>query len=365
MNIVVTGLRGFPNIQGGIETHCEELYPRLAKLNCSITVVRRKCFIHEYPNCTLYKGVKFKDINTPKFTGVEAALHTIKSVIYAYKVKADIIHIHAIGPSIAIPLAKLLGLKIVVTHHGPDYNRQKWNFPAKAVLKLGEFFAAKMANEIIVISTVIQDLLSDKYQRSKHVNLIYNGVNIPNIQTSSNYIEQLRLKPGKYILAVGRFVMEKRFDMLINAYIKLNATGYKLVIVGDADYESSYSYSLKQLAKENHIVLTGILKGNRLEELYSHAALFVLPSTHEGLPITLLEAMSFQRKVLTSNIPANKALQLPNECYFIVDDTDDLIKKMHITLNNGYTSREYDLSLYNWDYIAEQVYKVYEKMIKK
>ncbi|MDL2256305.1 glycosyltransferase family 4 protein [Parabacteroides sp. OttesenSCG-928-G06] len=360
MNIVVTGLRGFPNIQGGIETHCEELYPRLTKLGCRITVVRRKNFVKENPVLTNYKGVSFKDINAPRITGLEAALHTLYAVWYAYRSKADIIHIHAIGPAITVPFARLLGLKVVVTHHGPDYDREKWGFFAKNILKLGEYFAAKQAHQIIAISTVITDILKKKYKRTKGVHLIYNGVTTPSKPSSTAYLEKLGIQPNRYILAVGRFVEEKRFDKLIDAYIKLNRPDYQLVIAGDSDYESSYSTYLKNYAFENDVVLTGIVKGEKLAELYTHAALFVLPSSHEGLPITLLEAMSYNRKVLASDIPANLAVRLDETSYFNLNSITDMKEKMAGLLALPETDKEYDLSLYDWDNIAKKTEEIYK-----
>ncbi|MDH6313527.1 glycosyltransferase involved in cell wall biosynthesis [Parabacteroides sp. PFB2-10] len=361
MNIVVTGLRGFPNIQGGIETHCEELYPRLAGGECHVTVVRRKNFVKEDPPYTNYKGVHFKDINAPRITGLEAALHTMYAVWYAYRSKADIVHIHAIGPAITVPFARLLGLKVVVTHHGPDYDREKWGFFAKSILKLGEYFAAKQAHQIIAISTVITDLLKKKYKRTKGVHLIYNGVTTLPKPSSTDFLQHLGIKPNQYILAVGRFVEEKRFDWLIEAYIKLNNPNYQLVIAGDADYESSYSTYLKNFAYENDVILTGIVKGEKLAELYAHAALFVLPSSHEGLPITLLEAMSYKRKVLASDIPANLAVRLEESSYFTLNSTKDMKEKMAGLLARPETEQAYDLSLYDWDNIAVQTHDVYKE----
>lgn len=359
LKVVVTGLRGFPDMQGGVETHCEELYPRLARLGCDVTVVRRKGFVHESPVLTEYRGVKFKDIKSPKITGLEAAVHTFSSILYAARCKADIIHIHAIGPAICVPIAKLLGLKVVVTHHGPDYDREKWGFFARAIIRMGEYFTAKCADRIIAISTVITGILEKKYKRTKNVNLIYNGVNIPAPSSSTDYIESIGLKPDKYILAVGRFVEEKRFDKLIEAFVKANCTGYDLVLAGDSDYETSYSYYLKQFAEENQVILTGIIKGEKLKQLYGNAALFVLPSSHEGLPITLLEAMSYRRKVLASNIPANLAVGLPADCYFELGNLSGFIGKLNQRLNEKDRTADYDLSAYDWDNIAARVLAVY------
>lgn len=359
MKIVVVGLRGFPNIQGGIETHCEELYPRIAQLGHEIIVVRRKNFVKENLPYQQYKGVTFKDISSPSISGFEAAIHTALGILYAKKIHADIIHVHAIGPSIMIPLAKLFGIKIVMTHHGPDYNRERWGLFAKIILKTGEYFAARQADDIIAISTVITDILEKKYKRTKNVHLIYNGVTIHPRTDSTSYISSLNLQSGKYILAVGRFVQEKRFDKLIDAYLALNNTKYKLVIAGDADNETDYSKTLKEYAIKNNIILTGMIKGSKLQELYSNARLFVLPSSHEGLPITLLEAMSYNIDVLISNIPSNIAVNLPANKYFSIYDPEDLKEKINNILSAPQTETHYNLEEYNWDYIAKQTFSIY------
>jgi glycosyltransferase involved in cell wall biosynthesis len=361
MKIVVCGTRGFPNVQGGIETHCEELYPRVALQGQDITVVRRSGYVSD--NLSSYRGVTFKDIRVPKISGVESALHTLISAFYARKVRADILHIHGIGPAIVVPIAKLLGLKVVVTHHGPDYEREKWGHFARFVLRMGEYFTAKFADEIIVISSCIADILGKKYDRTQHVRLIYNGVNLPDQTSFSDcrYLEKLGLTPGKYVLAVGRFVKEKNFGNLIDAFQQLEEAGsYRLVIAGDSDIETAYSRNLKFKAKEKKVVLTGMIKGKELGELYSHAALFVLPSSHEGLPITLLEAMSYNRKVVVSRIPANLAVKLDADSYFQWDDRSDLTKKISAQLKKENVERTYDLSLYNWDTIALDTIRVYE-----
>lgn len=350
-------------MQGGVETHCEELFPRIVRRGHEVIVVRRSCFVEENPPMKGYRGVTFTDLNTPRISGLEAALHTLRALFYAKSVGADILHIHAIGPSIVVPIAKLLGLKVVVTHHGPDYDRKKWGTFAKAILKMGERFAAKMADDVIVISTVIQEILKQKYNRVKRVHLIYNGVNIPERALSTDYLQQIGVEPGRYVLAVGRFVEEKNFHQLIAAFAHpAIPAGYRLVIAGDADFESDYSRTLKQQAKEANVVLTGMIKGQKLVELYSHAALFVLPSSHEGLPITLLEAMSYGRKVLVSDIPANLAVQLNDDNYFHLHDLNDLSAKIALSLSDANSDCSYTLSAYDWETIAKQTIVVYQSM---
>lgn len=363
--IVVTGTRGIPNIMGGVETHCENLYPYIVQAGYDVTVVRRSCYLQAQQKTREYKGIHLKDIYAPRKKSLEAIIHTFLAVLYAKKAKADILHIHAIGPSLLVPFAKMLGLKVVVTHHGADYDRQKWNKAAKYMLRKGEKYAAKHADKLIVISLKIKKDIAEKYGRTDTV-LIYNGVPEAIRRTTTEYITSKGLAPYKYILAVGRFVEEKGFDYLIDAYSELHPEGYKLVIAGDSDHPTEYSIQLKEKAKEKGIVLTGFVKGKPLEELVTHARLFVLPSYHEGLPISLLEAMSYGKDVLVSDIEANRLPELEETDIFKTGSTSSLKQSIEKKLQGGQNkNREYAMYKYNWQNIAAQTTDVYKTILKK
>jgi glycosyltransferase involved in cell wall biosynthesis len=175
----------------------------------------------------------------------------------------------------------------------------------------------------------------------------------------------LGIKSRKYILALGRFVPEKNFHALIKAFSTLDQSTFKLVIAGDADIEDEYSRRLKSLARDNHVILTGFIKGFRLQTLLSHAGLFVIPSSHEGLPISLLEAMSYGLPVIASDIPANKELELPPSCYFHYDD--NIVTRLSAALKTKIKDMSvpaYDLTPYDWDHIAGQTADVYRLCTK-
>lgn len=363
MKILVTGTRGIPNILGGVETHCEALYPRLVKNGVTTTVARRSAYVSEDNKITEYKGIKLADIHSPQKKSIEAIIHTFLSVIYARRKGSKMIHVHAIGPALVIPFARLLGLKVVMTHHGPDYDRQKWGKVAKASLKMGEWCAAKFANEIIVISNTINTLLKEKYKRND-AHLIHNGVIIPSPAKNNDYIKSLNLESKKYMIAVGRFVPEKGLHDFLEAVPNIN-TDYKVVFVGDADHASTYSEEIKQKAKEKGVVLTGFIKDEELHQIFSFAALFVMPSYHEGLPIALLEALSYNLKTVVSNIPANMEVGLNNENYFETGNTSELAEKINQQLASTKIN-QYETLLkekYNWDTIAEQTLEVYKKLM--
>lgn len=349
---------------GGVETHCENLYPYIVKAGYDVTVVRRSCHIREAEPIKEYKGIRLKDIYAPRKKSAEAIMHTFLAVLYAKRAKADILHIHAIGPSLMLPLARVAGLRTVVTHHGADYDRKKWNRIARYMLRKGEKFAARYADRLIVISQGIKNDMAVKYGRDE-TTLIYNGVPEARIRKTTNYIAANGLVPGKYILAVGRFVEEKGFDDLIDAFALLKPEGYRLVIAGDADHDTDYSVRLKRKALGQGVVLTGFIKGEPLEELLTHARLFVLPSYHEGLPISLLEAMSYGRDVLVSDIEANRLPELEPSDMFETGSVESLKNAMGRKLRNGNgEDRKYDMGKYDWANIAVQTAGVYESILK-
>lgn len=361
MKIVVTGTRGIPNIMGGVETHCEELFPRIAKRGFDVTVIRRTDYVKD--DLKEWKGVKLVNIDSPKKKSFEAIIHTFRAINEAKRLKADIIHIHAIGPALLVPYAKMLGMKVVFTHHGPDYDRDKWGFAAKTMLKLGERMGCMFADEVIVISDVIRNLIKRKYNRTSHVHLIYNGVSQPEICDYPEYFNELGIEKGKYILGMCRFVPEKNLHHLVEAFTKVKSRNevedIKLVLAGDTDFEDDYSRSLREMARKNGVVLTGFIKGKKLHSLLTNCLCYCLPSSHEGLPIALLEAMSYGVKVIVSDIPANKEVGLPESDYFPVGNVDALTEKLKTVVNQPLQHIDYDMKKYDWEKIADKVRDVY------
>lgn len=360
VRIFVTGTRGIPDILGGVETHSENLYPILADKGVDVTLARRIGYVTSDNKRTEYQGVTLIDLYSPGGKSFEAIVHTLLAVLCAKRQGFRLIHIHAIGPSIVIPFARLLGLRVVMTHHGPDYERQKWGPAAKLLLKFGEWCAAKFANEVIVISSTIKTLLREKYGRD-YTHLIHNGVVIPDLADGEDYIRFLGLEPKKYLIAVARFVPEKGLHDLLDVAGQIHSD-YKVVLVGDADHETVYSRQLKKEAIEKGVVLTGFIKGERLSQIFSHAALFVMPSYHEGLPIALLEAMSYGLNVVVSNIAANLEVHLSEANYFEVGNGEHLVERINHQLEAGQISVDYSERLkeqYDWARIADQTLSVY------
>ncbi len=365
MKIFVTGTRGIPDIPGGVERHCQELYPRIVSMGHRVVLATRSPYVKQKRE--EYLGVRLAHLYAPRIKSLEAIVHTLLCIIKARLESPDILHIHAIGPSLMTPLARMMGLKVVVTNHGPDYERQKWGGLAKKILKAGEWAGARWADELIVISEGIKESVKQKYRRESW--LVPNGVTVQEKESGVDFLEKMGVKPGRYILAVARLVPEKGLHDLLAAFEGMD-TDLRLVIAGDADHETDYSRRLKsQAAKDKRVVMTGYLTGNPLKQVFAHARLFVMPSYHEGHPIALLEAMSFGRLVLVSDIPANMEIGLAQEQYFECGNVEDLRRAMVKLLKRdldqddrrqiiGFVRERYD-----WDKIAARTLEVYSRAV--
>ena len=372
MKIVVIGTRGFPDVQGGVETHCKQLYPRLVTRGCEVIVFTRKPYVQGATG--VYRGVRLIPLGCPRNKYLEAVLHSLAGVFQARRFAPDALHVHALGPSLIVPLARLLGMKVVITHHGPDYQRKKWGLLAKCALRLGEFFGCTFSHQVICISEPIAAELKRRYARTPVV--IPNGVEIPQRLTSQAALQTYGLEPGRYVLAVGRLVPEKGFHDLIEAFVQLQrqggreVRGWTLVIVGCADHEDAYSQRLThQAATSPNVTLTGFLTGRPLQELYSHAGLFVLPSYYEGLPHVLLEAMSYGLPCLVSDIPAHSGVGLPPERHFSAGNVQALSEAMQRLIAKPFSEEEQRRQIdriakhYSWEDVADRTLHVCQSVL--
>lgn len=365
--VMMLGLRGFPDVQGGVENHAENLCPLLAEMGCKVDVIVRSPYQSAALGST-WRGVNFHRIWAPKSKGLETIIHSFLGVLYAAVKRPDILHIQAIGPALFVPLARLLGLRVVVTHHGPDYARQKWGPIARAVLLLGEKFGMRFSSRRIVISNVIRELIQRKHEM--HSVLIPNGVVAPQVQETTEMLDKFGLQQGKYVLLVSRLVPEKRHLDLVEAFKQAGLRDWKLVLVGASDHPDEYVRRLMDVASRTaDVVMTGYQSGVALRELYSHAGLFVLPSSHEGLPITMLEALSYGLPMVASNIPANLEVGLPTEHYFPLGDVAALAARLGefavrpLDMETRDARRTWVTERFDWRNIAQRTIEVYQTVV--
>jgi len=354
-------------VQGGVEAHAEQLCPALARLGCDVHVVVRKG--HQPKEFSKqWRGVEFFSCWAPQTRGFEALVHSFLGVLYAMVVRPDILHIHAIGPALMAPLARICGLTVVVTHHGQDYQREKWGRLAKIVLKAGEKFGVKYANHCIVVSRHLHKLITHKYKTSP--TYIPNGVSRPAHAGASTILADLCIKPGRYVLTVSRLVPEKRQLDLIEAFKKSGLRDWKLVIVGAIDRNDPYCENVvNAAARVPNTVLAGFQSGPALQQLYTNAGVFVLPSSHEGLPIAMLEAIGYCLRIIASDIPAHLEIEDGAIEYFRLGDLNELAERLRVaatlpsSLAQPITARPV-LEQYNWDRIAKQTFDVYLNLSK-
>lgn len=370
--VMMLGLRGVPHVQGGVEKHVEELSRVYVEKGWDVEVLGRKPYLTQKQPYQ-WEGVTVTPLWAPVSAKFEAIVHTALGILVAACKRPDILHIHAIGPALLTPLARLFGLKTVVTHHGFDYNRDKWGGLARKMLKTGEGAGMRFANERIAVSNHIAEAMTQRYHVP--VQFIPNGVTLREDKGPSAVLQHLDLSPKNYVVMVARIVPEKNQHDLIEAFGRMQAAGQhldkKLVLVGAADHQSAYVDEVKQLAARTpNVVLAGMQRGDDLSTLYREAALFVLPSSHEGMPIALMEAMGYGLPVLASNITANLEVALPEDDYFPLGDTPALAQQMSAKLDKPFSAEQAAkqsaeiAATYGWSGIADQTLAVYRRLLK-
>lgn len=365
MKIAMIGQKGIPALQGGVEKHVQELALRLVENNHEVVAYTRPWYtLKRLDN---HKGVKLVSLPSIKAKHFDAITHTGLAIFHAaWKEKADIIHIHAVGPALLTWLARLLRpqAKVVVTFHCLDRQHQKWGILARLMLWLGEWSAMKFAHEVIAVSRTLQQYSYEVYKRS--VRYIPNGVSHVQQQPVSVIKEQFGIDKNSYIVMVARLVRHKGVHHLIKAYNQLD-TDKKLVIVGGSAFTDDYVKEIQDMAVNNpDIIFTGFQSGRVLEELFSNAYCYVLPSESEGLPIALLEAAAYGLPLIASDIPAN--LEIVQHCgiSFRNTDVDSLKHALRTVLDDpeyavelGKQARKHVHKYYQWDDIAKQTIQLY------
>jgi glycosyltransferase involved in cell wall biosynthesis len=310
MKIAIIGTKGLPPKQGGIEHYCAELYPRIVAKGHSVDLFARSSYTDSC-NFNSYEFQGIQVINLPglPLRGVDAFMTSALSVILAARKPYDIIHFHALGPSLFTHLSKILSpAKVVVTCQGLDWQRAKWGKLSSNLIYQGERAAVKHADRIVVVSKALQSYFLKEYGRET----IY----IPNapasyVECNSHFLygKQLNLEPKRYMVFLGRLVPEKRPELLIEAFLKLKYPNWKLVIVGGISDTKLYTEKLLNMIAGNpNIIFAGELWGEKKTEIIQNAGLFVLPSDLEGLPLAMLEAMNQGIPVVASNIPPHQQL---------------------------------------------------------
>ena len=371
LKIAMIGHKRIPSREGGVEIVVDELSTRLVKMGCRVDAYNRYGRHTAGKKYTQYKGKEYHGIRLitiPTFRNgkLNAIVYSVIAAFRALFGGYDIIHFHAEGPCIMVWLPKLFSIRTIATIHGLDWQRSKWGNFATKVLKAGEKMAARRADEVIVLSKNMQDYFLETYGRQTR--FISNGIQRPALYEPKEIREKYGLEKDGYILFVARIVPEKGLHYLIDAYKKIR-TEKRLVIAGGNSHSQSYMDEVEAMAAEDpRILMTGFVAGRVLEELYSNACFFVLPSDVEGMAVSLLEAMSYGNCCLVSDIPENRSVVGDCGVCFCHGDVEDLRKELGSLLadearREDLRSRaaEHVLSAYNWDAITQQTLQLYQK----
>ena len=357
------GHKYVPSREGGIEVVVGNLATEMAKRGHNVTLYNRKR--KQYPAINEYNNCKVENIFTVNKKSFDAIIYSFFATLKVRKLikknLVDVVHYHAEGPCYFLNLLpKKRKCKVIVTIHGLDWQRGKWGGFASKIIKNGEKKAVKYADEIIVLSKNIQKYFKDNYDRD--TKYIPNGVDVPEILEAEIIKEKYGLTKNSYVLFLARIVPEKGLHYLLKAWNELNNEikhNFKLVVAGDDPHNGEYYQEMiKEMKKDSSIIATGFTQGNELQELYSNAFLYVLPSDVEGMPISLLEAMSYGNKCLVSDIPENAEL-IPSTCEsFKKGDISDLTHKLESLISNEDVTKNIFIP-FTWSTVVDQTILLY------
>ncbi len=368
LRIAMLGHKRIPSREGGVEIVVEQLAIRLFSMGHSVTCYNRKGKCGNGQNNALknYKGVRLKSVWTVDKRGLAAMTSSFSGAVKAAFGRYDVVHFHAEGPCAMMWIPKLFGKKCIATVHGLDHKRAKWGKFASKYILFGEKCAVRFADEIIVLSESVKNYFMDTYGRK--TTLIPNGVERPEIIKADEIVKKFGLQSNNYILYLGRLVPEKGIAYLIEAFKQID-TDKKLVIAGGSADAKEYERELRLLAQsDERIIFTDFVEGRALCELYSNAYIYVLPSDLEGMPLSLLEAMSYNRCCLTSDIPECSSVTGDNGVTFKKGNVSDLKNKLQMLCDSPETvqklslaSADYICSRYNWDEVTEKTLRLYRE----
>lgn len=371
LKIAMIGHKRIPSREGGVEIVVDELSTRYVKLGHRVDAYNRSGYHvsgKEFDEARGkdYEGIRILTIPTFKSSKLNAIVYSTLATLRALFGRYDVIHYHAEGPCALLWLPKLFGIHTVATIHGLDWQRSKWGGFASSVLKFGEKTAAKRADEVIVLSKNMQDYFRETYGRETIY--IPNAISRPEQKKVALIKEKYGLERDEYILFLARLVPEKGLHYLIEAFYQTNSDK-KLVIAGGASHSQNYMNEIRDMAgKDKRIIMTGFVQGEILEELYSNAYLFVLPSDIEGMALSLLEAMSYGNCCLISDIAENKEVAEEMAIYFEKGNVSDLRKQLIHLLEDeamveSYKKRaaDYICEKYNWDRVVDETIEIYRR----
>jgi len=366
MNVGMIGQKGIPVQSGGVEKHVEILSRLLVEDGYELTVYNRSGYADK--SLKEYKGIKLVTIPTLNIKGIEAVIYSFLASFKAAFSQHEVVHYHALGPSTMLWIPKLRKKKIVVTIHGLDWQRKKWGKFARKFLQLGERICVKYADEIVVVGKHLVEYFRNEYNRE--VTYIPNGIEDMSV-TSDEVLKTFDIEDKGYLLFLARIVPEKGCHYLLDAYSQIRNPKMKLVIAGGSSQTDKYYDELiNEYNSNKNIIFTGEVRGNEVNELYTHAKSYILPSDIEGLPISLLEALSCGILCVVSNIEENMNVIEADGKYgysFEAANIGDLKVKLEKVMSGQValdlvSVKKEILDKYNWNKVESDLVKIYKSL---
>lgn len=372
MRIAMIGHKRYGSREGGVEVVVTELARRMAALGHEVTCydrAGRDVATGEALEARerFVDGVRVVPVRTVDARGLAALSSSFSATLAAIGDRPDVVHYHAEGPCVALGLASRAGLRTVATVHGLDWQRAKWGGPARTCIKLGERTAARRAGALIVLSRGVQGYFREEYGREAL--LVPNGVSPAEDMPAEIIRERWDLEKGSYVLFVGRIVPEKRAGLLLEAFAGLETDKRLVIAGGPSDSRAHFEEVAALAARDPRALMAGFVEGRALAELYSNACCYVLPSDLEGMPMSLLEAMSHGLPCVTSDVPECADVLGEAGLTFRRGDADSLRAKLDglLTLPEaaarlGRLAREKALAEHGWDAVVERTLEIYERV---
>lgn len=358
MKTAMIGHKRIPGREGGVEVVVEELATRLAAMGHQVTAYNRRC--KGADRMRSYQGVRLVWVPTINKKSLDAVVYSFLATLHALFGRYDVIHYHAIGPSVMLLLPHLLGIRTVATVHGLNYKTPKWKGFAAWYIRQGEKIVARYADEVIVLSRDAQRYFEETYGRATRY--IPNGVRPGQIRPANRIKSSWGLAGDDYFLFLSRIVPGKGLEYLVDAYLQLPGPRPKLVIAGDSVHVPEFYRSIREKVKDcPDVIFTGFVQGETLDELYSNARAFVFPSEAEGMPMCLLEAMSYNCPCIVSDIPENVEIMEGRAAFFQSKNSADLKRAMERFLQPvpRPNTRAYVQETFNWERVARETLAVY------
>jgi glycosyltransferase involved in cell wall biosynthesis len=365
------GVRGVPATYGGAETHVENIGARLAERGHDVTVFCRPGFSDD--GRSSFRGMRLRTVPALRTKHLESISHAALSSIACLRGSFDIVHFHAIGPGLVAPIPRFLSsARVALTVHARDSERAKWGRGVGRILRVAEWASARVPDMTIVVSRDLERHYLERYGRQTRY--IPNGVEPAVLRPAAEIKDRFGLEAKRYVLFVGRLVPEKAPDILMRAFATMPGD-VRLVMAGGSSYSDEYVRDLQGLANNDpRIIMPGYVRGALLEELYSNAALFVIPSLLEGLPLVVLEAAAYGLPIVASDIPPNREILVDDDVshhFFPPGDEQALAERMRSALEDltaaeagAHVLRERVLATYSWASVVDQLEKAYEDLGK-